>query len=317
MSDRGQIHYRGARENKRSRAIFREMERVSERRDSLHDRGRLLTSCRSDNHERGSLNEAPGRRRRRDEERSHTSGSHHWRNDDAEDGVKRKRLEKEKISLEYNNAEEASFCNDHRESMLKEESHHSRQLKSKKLIDRMSENGLLKSFNSATRNENSEHSSPSLSLLYGVVLCGVDFSVSTFHIQSIVEHLCSVKPDRVCRPALDFLRTTISTSAKGISPSEALVNPTDPPSAYDVNPYLRVGGAEGPSVVGLPKDIHIPPEQLKNISLVADSMNANGTGEIVLLEFKDECVASQSIHLLNGAEINGRKIFASPLLFPV
>lgn len=109
-----------------------------------------------------------------------------------------------------------------------------------------------------------------------VALLGVDLSVGTAHIHSLVEQLVGAAPRRLSRPALDNL-------------------------GQEIKDRLKETGSNG--------DTFSPSAEL--IGQIAHSVNVNHMGGMVMIELHDFNLGSRLISLLNGAKVNGRTVTAS------
>lgn len=173
-------------------------------------------------------------------------------------------------------------------------------------------------FRHATKKETTDAGFSSF-LPYRAALCGVDLTVTADHIQSMIEQLTGSVPQRVYRPALDTLCSSIQ-SIPGVS-KLFLRN------AKNEAPHHAISATSSSSsnftcATSEANDVHhsfqtcccLVPSPSEDIILqTVQSLDPNFFGGIVMLEFENAGVALEAVKLLNGGKINGRTVAASLL----
>lgn len=173
-------------------------------------------------------------------------------------------------------------------------------------------------FRHSPKKETTDAASASF-LSYHVALCGVDLTVTADHIQSVIEQLTGSVSQRVHRPALKTLCSSIQ-SIPGVS--KFFLSHTKKDTQHNGIPATSGSCSSSTCGVSEVNDVHnsfqtcfclVPSPSEEIVLQTVQSLDPNSFGGIVMLEFDDAGVASEVVTLLNGAKINGRAVAASLL----
>lgn len=230
----------------------------------------------------------------------------------------------------FNNNENQNYT-----SVLSVSQQEDRKMKSSSdLIEMMDRRGILRqpagsasSGDDNHRTASSETGNTSMTpQRFGVALCGVDLSVTPEHFYSIVEQLVGVKPECIRRPALDALRMSLKELAdkqKALNEGAGVLSTfSAQPQQQQFQHSLPIYSStrnEGVLSSWIPRQVTnsngtsvcFPSKDL--ITQTVQSMSVNSMGGMVLLEFSDAEMASRASNLLDGSQLNGRRISASVL----